>query len=317
MNTMKNNSFYTVAKICLRRTIFISLVISALILNNNVGIAQAVKDSASKLTFTTTLSSLSSNGNRSLKVRAKRKENKVTFTVDDIKAPFNIYLSEIKDHDSANAGTRLVGKIYMNNDGEGVFEFPAWLNALTDSLHKYTLIAKMNNDPKYEDAEEQITVSTAKLNIEYAGEDSIKTANASISGWKDKAYAPLSKVELKLCIKRTFNFLPFGEAGTLTDDSGKISGVLPLDVPGNANKTITIAARLEDDETYGTVEVTKDVPWAVLPRVNPIRGRTLWSQGDNAPLPLVISSLVIIVVIWGTIFYLIYLLIKIKKLGKS
>jgi len=144
----------------------------------------------------------------------------------------------------------------------------------------------------------------------------VKTVTATLYGWKDHDYLPIASAELKLCIKRTFNFLPFGDAEMTTNENGEVSGELPLDLPGNADGTITIAARMEDNDIYGTVESMKNVPWSVLPKKNPVRGRTLWSAGDNAPWLLVISSVSIITIIWGTIFYLLYLLIRIKRLGK-
>jgi hypothetical protein len=316
MKAMKNKCLHIEPKKIHSRIIFILLIISALIFNNKSTIAQGAKDSASKLSFTMKLSSIASNGIRSVKVLVTRKENKKTIIVDDLNTPFDLYLKETKDYDPAT-GTGWMSKTRLNNEGEGIFMLPAWFTKIADTLHEYTFIVKMNSDPKYEDTEEQITIADAKINLEYSGEDSVKTLAAILTGWKDQAYSPVPNAELKLCIKRTFNFLPIGEAGATTNENGEMSGELPLDIPGNANKTITIAARLEDDDTYGTVEVTKDVPWAILPKVNPVRGRTLWSPGDNAPLLLVISSVTIIVIIWGTIFYLVSLLFKIKKLGKT
>lgn len=316
MKEMKNEYLYIKSKKSQWRVIFILLIIAALTFTYNSAIAQETKDSASKLSFTMNISTIVSNGTRSVKVMVTKKENKKTIIVDDLNTPLNLYLNEVKDYDPVT-GTGWISKTLLNNEGEGIFTFPAWFRTLADSVHEYTFIVKMIADPKYEDAEEQITVADAKINLEYSGEDSVKTLAASISGWKDQAYIPVANAELKLCIKRTFNFLPFGQVGASTDSSGIISGELPLDLPGNANRTITIAARLEDDATYGTVEVTKDVPWAILPKANPVRGRTLWSPGDNAPLLLVISSVTIIVIIWGTIFYLVSLLFKIKNLGKT
>ncbi len=313
---MKYNLSFLAIKTLLQRIIFISLCISAFIFFYNDAIAQGVKDSTSKLSFTINLSSLVSNGTRTVNVKAGRKENKKTIPVHNLKSPVNLYLNEVKEHDAVN-GTGWISKLYLNNEGEGIFEFPSDFNKLTADLHAFTFIVKIVSDPVYENAEEEINIADAKINIEYAGADSVKTATATLLIWKENNYVPLPQAELKLCIKRTFNFLPFGEPGATTDSAGKITGELPLDIPGNANGTLTIAARLEDDETYGTAEVTKDVPWAVLPKVNPERGRTLWSPGDNAPLLLVISSVTIIVIIWGAIFYLVYLLFKIKRLGKA
>lgn len=312
---MKNDLINSISKTLGRRNVII-IVIGFFIFNNTIAIAQGAKDSVSKLSFTMNVSSMSSNGIRSVKVHVSRKEDKKIIPVDNLQSPIYLFQSEVKELDPAT-GTGRMGKLYLNNEGEGVFEFPADYAKLTSGLHEFTFIAKMDSDPLYEDAEERITVKDAKISIAYSGVDSIKTATATLYIWKDTSFVPLPGAELKLCIKRTFNFLPFGESGATTDSTGNISGELPLDIPGNANGTLTIAARLEEDETYGNVESTKDVPWAVLPRVNPDRGRTLWSQGDNAPLLLVISSVTIIVIIWGTIIYLISLLVKIKRLSKK
>ena len=282
----------------------------------NYANAQEAKDSLTKLSFNMNLSPVISNGVRTMKVSITRKENKKTIRVDDLRSPLILYLAEVKDYDAAT-GTGRMNKSYINNDGEAIFSFPSWFRRIADTLHAFTFIVKMQGDPKYEDAEEQITIADAKIDLEYFGADSVKTATAKISGWKEKEYISVAGAELKIGIKRTFNYLPFTEAGATTDAEGKVSGDLPIDLPGNTNKTITLVARLEDDPTYGTVEITQDVPWTILPKPNPVRGRTLWSPGGNAPLILVISSVSIILIIWGTIFYLISLLFKIKSLGKT
>ena len=310
MKAMKNNLITRGKRIC-----FILFAFSAFIFCYRLN-AQSPKDSATKLSFSMNLSSIASNGVRTMKVLLTRKENKKTILVDDLKAPLNLYLGEVKDYD-ATTGKGWMGQAFENHEGEAIFTFPSWFRQLADTVHEYTFIVKMISDPKYEDAEEQITIADAKIELEYSGEDSIKTATGKAVGWKENEFIPAAGTELKLGIKRTFNYLPFTEAGATTDSNGKISGELPLDIPGNANKTITLVARLEDDATYGTVEITKEIPWGILPKPTPVRGRTLWSPGGNAPWLLVISSLSIILIIWGTIAYLLSLLYKIKRLGNS
>lgn len=318
MKAMKNNFLYFNTGKGYQRIFFILTLISALFLFNTVTIAQETKDSASRLSFTMNLSSIVSNDIRSVKVQVSRKENKKTIAVNDVTAPFKLYLNEVKAYDSTD-GTGLISNLRISYEGDGIFTLPADFYKRNAGLHVFTFIVKMDSDPKYEDAEETISIADAKISIEYSGEDSVKTAKATLTAWKDSAnaYVPVPNAEVKLCIKRTFNFLLFGESGAVTDETGQVSGDLPLDLPGNADGTLTIFGRLEDDENYGTVEGGVSVPWAVLPKKNPERGRTLWSSGDNAPLLLVISSVTIIVIIWGTIFYLISLLVKIKRLGKN
>ena len=316
MKEMKNNFLNITTRWRHHNVFFISLFICGFLVAAGAAFAQDTKDSTAKLSFNMSVGSKISDGIRTVNVFITRKENKKTIIVDDLKSPLNLYLNEVKDYDPA-AGAGWMSKTYLSEEGTAEFKFPSWFGKLADSVHEYTFIVKAEADPKYENAEEQITVTDARVKIEYAGEDSVKTATATLYGWKDGALTPVPDAELKLCIKRTFNFLPFGEAEATTNENGEITGELPLDIPGNANGTLTIAGRLEEDARYGTVEFTKDVSWAVLPKTSPPRGRTLWSGGDNAPLVLVISSVTIIGVIWGTIFYLIYLLFKIKRLGKA
>ncbi len=313
MKAMKNKLVNKTIKV--HNVFLVPFVIGAFIFCTSIT-AQETKDTASKLSISMLLNSIASNGERTMKVLVTRKENKKTIYVGDIRSPLNLYLSEVKDYEAAT-GTGWMSKSAVNYEGEALFTFPAWFNQVADTLHEYTFIVKLEADPKYEDTEEQISIADARIDLEYDGDDSIKTARGLVTGWKEGAYLPAAGAELKLGIKRTFNFLPFTEAGATTDEEGKISGELPADLPGNANKTITLIARLDEDATYGTVEITKAVPWAILPKPNPVRGRTLWSPGGNAPWILVISSISIILIIWGTIFYLVSLLFKIKRLGKA
>ena len=313
---MKNKLLNFMTKKGRFRFILVSLILGLVALNTTVALSQEANTTSSKLKFRMKLSSMVSNGIRSVKVDLSRTEDGKTVSVDNLKSPINLYLNEVKKYDPAT-GTGLINKLDLDGETSGVIEFPESFNKATAAMHEFTFIATVESDPIYENVSKEITVSDAKITIEYNAKDSIRTATACLYEWKGTEYVPVKEAEVKLCIKRTFNFLPFGDNGVTTDENGKITGTLPLDVPGNADGTITVAAKLEDHETFGNMEVTKFVPWDVLPKKNEVRGRTLWSQGDNAPLLLVISSLTIITIIWGTIIYLIRLLVKIKKLGKK
>jgi hypothetical protein len=124
-------------------------------------------------------------------------------------------------------------------------------------------------------------------------------------------------IEMKLFIKRSFSLFPFGESGLTTNKEGKVSGDLPLDIPGEAGGKITIVASIIDNEDYGTIESTKKVDWNIFPKKNEEIGRTLWASGKNAPIPLILASCSIIILIWGIIIYIISRLFYIKKIGKE
>lgn len=305
---MRKSSYYFSA--------LVLLLVSVFVLIHNSAMSQDKQESASKKTVSMSISCKISDGIKHVKVQVTRKENKKRIPVDDAKSPVALYLNDIKSTNPSD-GTGLISKLYLNDDGEGVFDLTGNFNSLTSGLHKFKFIARMESDPLYEDAQEEITISDAKISLEYSGKDSIKTATATLTEWKDSAYVPVSGVDMKLSIKRAFSLFLFGEGALTTDKDGKVSANLPLDIPGEADGKITIVASVVDHESYGTVESTTKVDWSVMPKKSEAMGRTLWSSGRNAPISLVVISCSIIAVIWGTLIYLVFQLFKIKKIGKQ
>ena len=292
------------------------LFINGFVLVGNKAMCQGKQEGAEKKSISISLSCKTSDGLKHVKVKATRRENKKSIPVDNAKSPIALYLDKVGDKDPSN-GTGLIGKLYLNDDGEVNFDLPDNFNSQTSGLHQFKFIVKLESDPLYEDAQEEISISDAKINIDYFGKDSIKTATATLTEWKDTAYVPVSGVEMKLSIKRAFSLFSFGGEGLTTDKSGNVSADLPLDIPGEPGGKITIVASVIDNDTYGSLESTKKVEWSVLPKTNEEIGRTLWSRGNNAPISLVIISCSIIAVIWGILIYLVFQLFKIKKISKQ
>jgi len=311
---MKNHLSIQRLKVLRSYWAVITLLISVFVLIGNNTIGQDKQDNSAKIPVSMKLSYKASDGVKRLKVMLTRKENKMKVPVENAKSPVALYLNDVKVADPAN-GTGLIGKVNINEDGEGVFDIPGNFNSLTSKLHEFKFIAKMESDPLYEDASDDITISDAKISIDYSGKDSIKSATATLTAWKDSAYVPVPDVEMKLSIKRAFSSFPFTDDGSATDKDGKISGNLPLSIPGNSDRTITIVASVTDNDSYGAIETTKNVAWNILPKTNEEFGRTLWSNQKNAPILLIIISCSIIGAIWGTLIYLVFKLFKIKKIG--
>ena len=102
-----------------------------------------------------------------------------------------------------------------------------------------------------------------------------------------------------------------------TDKNGEVTAPLPNDVIGELDGKLIIVCKMDDNETYGSVQASTSIPWTILPKENEANGRNLWSKAKNAPLVLIFAALTIIGSIWGIIIYLVFQLLKIKKLGKS
>jgi hypothetical protein len=249
-------------------------------------------------------------GKKSVQVEVNRKEGKKFIPIE--KLIVNLYNSEVKKYDPVTA-IGWMGNMVTDENGTCNFVMSEKFSKLTHGIHSYTFIASIGSYPEYEETQGEIIMNEVFIRLSETT-DSLTTVTAKISKPSDSVEVLMSEAEMKLLVKRTFGMLPFGEENLTTNEEGEVSGVLPPDLPGNQNKTITVVARYEDQENDGVIEVSRNIPWRILPRQTELTQRTLWSSGLNAPLPLVIVTVSLIVLIWGTIFYLVTFLFKIRKL---
>ena len=101
-----------------------------------------------------------------------------------------------------------------------------------------------------------------------------------------------------------------------------MSAEFGFDLPGDAQGDITIGAKIDEHEVYGSLMSTKAAKWGVpldsdTSFAKSFAKRTLWSTRDKTPIWLLVFPNLIIVSVWGIIFYLIYQIFRIIKLGKG
>jgi hypothetical protein len=65
---------------------------------------------------------------------------------------------------------------------------------------------------------------------------------------------------------------------------------------------------MEKEAQWGTIVSESDDSFG---------GRSLWAARDKAPIWLLVFPNLIIISIWGTMIYLVMLIFKIKKIGKT
>ena len=155
---------------------------------------------------------------------------------------------------------------------------------------------------------------TSVLTLKLIKNDTINTCEATLMG-NNK---PVSEVSVQFYIKRQFSLLPIGNPQT-TDDYGIASVEFPNDIPKDLNGTVTVIAKIEDDEKVGSIDA-QTITNLGANRLNDIDEwsvRSLSSSREKAPLVLIIISFSIIFGIWGTIVYVVFQLVKIKKLQKN
>lgn len=153
----------------------------------------------------------------------------------------------------------------------------------------------------------------AKIKLDFIKTDSLYTCQATVTSDNK----PVAGTDIHLYVKRMYSLLPIGKAVT-TDSTGIASIDFPKDLPGDKNNMLTVIAKIESDDKYGNVETESEVKWGAPLKSEPFswNDRSLSASRDKAPTFLVIASISIILVIWGTICYVIFQLFRIKRTVK-
>ena len=116
---------------------------------------------------------------------------------------------------------------------------------------------------------------------------------------------------------RSFGLLPIEGDNLTTDENGEATVDFPNDIPGDKSGNVTVIARVEDNDELGNFETKKNIQWGIpVNQQQTAQPRALWSSGNNAPWPLVITVTSMVVIVWGIIFYIIFQLVAIKRAGR-
>ena len=134
-------------------------------------------------------------------------------------------------------------------------------------------------------------------------------------------WVPANEVEMKVGIQRLGGVLPGGEEETYTTDStGMVTVLLNKDsLPGDAKGNIQLVALVEDNDAIGNLSVVKTVPWGVIvtPNTDFFNKRSLWATRFKTPYWLLVLAYGIIISVWATIIYLVFQIVRIKRLGTT
>lgn len=159
--------------------------------------------------------------------------------------------------------------------------------------------------------------SQIKMQIGYTqNSDSSKMLTAKVTSLDG---TPVKDIEVHFYVKRLFGLLPVESSmGNIpTDEKGETSIDLPKkNFPGDTAGNIIIIAKIEENETYGTVETQSVMKiGAPLKIENDLFPRALWAP--NAPLALILTFVVLIGGVWCAYSFVAYQIYKIKKAGED
>ena len=225
---------------------------------------------------------------------------------------FQLYLD-------SNKTENLIAKVTTDENGKAKSFLPPSLKDVWEASPRHKFIAVAAG--KEEEPAAEIEIVQAKIKIDTASKDGVRSIVVQVMKYENSEWVPANEVEMKVGIQRHGGILSAGDEETYTTDSiGTAAVELKKDsLPGDQNGNIVLVAKVEDNDLFGNMVIEKTVPWGVAVKSNHsfFDQRTLWTTRFRTPFWLLFMAYSIVIGVWGTIFYLIIQIIRIKKLGVS
>lgn len=208
-----------------------------------------------------------------------------------------------------------LGRMRSNEDGIAKIEIPEKYKDILLSESQYNFIVTVTGDEKFEDISEVLDIYKAKIEVIYSEDKSI---TGRLLALQDTGWVTIPEVEMKFVVDRYFKDLSITEDYLETDEFGEASSEFLFKIPGDEEGKIKIGAKIEDHELYGSLTFTEVKQWGTPTLADDsFNKRTLWATRNKTPYWLLGLANAIILSVWAVIFYLIFQLILIKRLGRA
>ena len=213
----------------------------------------------------------------------------------------------------------LVAKTYTDENGKAKMIIPAALKDKWNNSPKHNFIGVLEATSPEDERTTTLETTKAKILIDTSNTDGIRSVNVKVMFFENNDWVPASDVEMKVGVARLASILSAGDEETYTTDSTgiAIAEFKKDSLPGDQQGNIVLVAKVEDNELYGNLLVEKTVPWGTVVKRDTgfFDQRTLWSTRFRTPAWLLFMAYSIVISVWGTLIYLVFLLVKIKKLN--
>ncbi len=208
----------------------------------------------------------------------------------------------------------LLDKIRTNKDGEAIFVIGDNPKIFKDSLGFMAFEVEYDGSTSLKGSNKKIAVKQSNLEVSFFQKDTIKfiEVEANEIGGNNQT-SPVKGLKVLFYVKGTFSLFNF--AKEKTDNKGKIKIEFPVTMPGDTNGELTIVAKVEEDDIYGTVESMGEINWGIPVPLVKEKQRGL---GDtDAPLWMVYTLITLLSAVWFHYLYVIFMIIKIKLAKRS
>ena len=220
---------------------------------------------------------------------------------------------EIVFYNVTDSAEILLGKGISNKDGliEILVNSKEQLSMNEDGY--FNIMASFEGDDINKSSDDEVLFKPAIFEMEAKVLDSVKTI--TIKTYDDSEEAlPIEDLEVKLLVPRMFSDLTI--ASEYTDEDGMVAFKFPDDLPGGENGELVIIANADDSDDHASLQRQVENNWGVPVSISEhIEERSLWSP--DAPLWMVITFSLLMILVWGHFFIIIYKLFAIRKEGMS
>lgn len=199
-----------------------------------------------------------------------------------------------------------IGQIKTNMSGKAKFIIPAKFVG-----QSATYKVKLDNDKKFEDTEEIVSVTNVNIEATIEKVDSVYTIKARLVSATNE---PITEEALNVGLKRLFgNLTVGGEDSYTTDENGAVEVTIEKGLTG-INGKLNFQVVVPESEKYGTViaNINSDSGVPIVDK-STFNERTMWSPPTKIPYFLLIIPNVLLIGIWSILTILLFNLYKIYK----
>lgn len=225
---------------------------------------------------------------------------------------FELYMDSV-------AAANMIGKVTTDKSGRAKSFLPVTLKSIWDAKPVHTFYAITPG--KEDEPAAELAIAKTKIEIDTASEEGRRSITVSVTRYENGEWVPAADVEMKVGIQRLGSILSAGDEPTYTtDSSGTVTVSVTKDsLPGDLKGNIILVSKVEDNDIAGNLLIEKKVAWGTPTKYDDsfFDQRTLWSTRFRTPWWLLLMAYSIVVTVWGTLIYLVFQLIKIKRLGKT
>jgi hypothetical protein len=245
----------------------------------------------------------------SIRATVKTKEGRSYVTVDGAVVRFSM---------TTDNGESEVDLGAVVSDMTGV----AQLSGKVSDLPRFgtiTITATIAESEDFKKYSRDLDIHNVRMAVDYVTEDSTNRIKVHCSIMNAEGQdVPVSDLEIDVFVERLFGELPISTEFNTTDDFGQANILFPDNVRGGADGQLVVLVRIIDHEEYGNLVNRKEISWGThLIQNGQARERLMWAAKNNAPLPLVIIINSVLIAVWGMILYIVFNVVKIRRLGKT